>query len=55
MRRSTWQSEEDWKKWLHSAKRSEIQNKIDAITREKTEYKVYETLVGGILPKLRCG
>ena len=49
--RSTWQSEEDWKKWLHSPKRSEIQNKIDAITREKTEYKVYRTRVGGIFPK----
>jgi len=49
--RSTWRSEEDWRRWLHSAERVAIQDKIDAITREKTAYKVYETLVGGIFPK----
>ena len=50
--RSTWRSEEDWRIWFHSAERVAIQDKIDTITREKTEYKVYETLVGGIFPKL---
>jgi heme-degrading monooxygenase HmoA len=49
--RSTWRSDEDWKRWLHSEERVAIQQKIDAITQEKTEYKVYETLVGGIFPK----
>jgi heme-degrading monooxygenase HmoA len=49
--RGTWQSDEDWKRWLNSEERIAIQQKIDAITREKTDYKVYESLVGGIFPK----
>ena len=49
--RSTWQSDEDWKKWLNSEERDAIQRKIDSITGEKTEYRVYEPLVGGIIPK----
>ena len=50
--RSSWQSDEDWKKWLNSEERAAIQRKIDSITGEKTEYRVYEPLVGGIIPKL---
>lgn len=50
--RSTWRSIEDWKKWLHSKERSDVQKKIDAVTAEKTEYRVYEPLVGGILQKM---
>ena len=49
--RSTWQSVEDWKKWLHSQERSEIQKEIDVVSSEKTEYRIYESLVGGIIPK----
>ena len=49
--RATWQSDEDWKRWLHSEERVAIQQKIDALTKEKTEYRVYESLVGGIFPK----
>lgn len=49
--RSTWQSQDQWQKWLHSAERSDIQQKIDDLTGEETEYKVYEALVGGIFPK----
>ena len=49
--RSTWQSIEHWQTWLNSAERTAIQQKIDDITGEKTEYKVYEALVGGIFPK----
>lgn len=49
--RSSWLSDEDWKRWFHSEERVAIQQKIDAITQEKTEYKVYEGLVGGIFPK----
>lgn len=49
--RSTWQSIEDWKRWLNSEERVAIQQKIDTITQEKTAYKVYEALVGGIFPK----
>ena len=50
--RSSWQSEEDWKKWLNSEERSAIQQQIDSITGEQTEYRIYEPLVGGIIPKL---
>jgi heme-degrading monooxygenase HmoA len=49
---STWQSVEYWKKWLLSKERSIIQEKIDTITKEKTEYRIYEPLVGGIMPKI---
>jgi len=48
--RSTWHCHEDWKLWLHSDERVAIQNKIDAIAGVKTEYRVYEVLVGGIFP-----
>ncbi len=46
--RSTWRSAEDWKNWLNSGERTAIQQKIDVITGEKTEYRIYEPLVGGI-------
>ena len=49
--RSTWQSAENWKKWLNSKDRSAIQQQIDSITQEKTVYRIYEPLVGGIIPK----
>jgi hypothetical protein len=28
-----------------------IKRKIDTVTQEKTEYRLYEPLVGGIFPK----
>lgn len=49
--RSSWRSDDDWKRWLNSEERGAIQKRIDTITQEKTEYKVYEELVGGIFPK----
>jgi len=48
--RSTWRSVEDWRAWLHSETRTAIQKEIDAITGEATEYRIYEPLVGGIMP-----
>lgn len=48
--RSTWQSVEDWKKWLRSKERAAINDQIDQLTREKTEYAVYAPLVVGIIP-----
>jgi heme-degrading monooxygenase HmoA len=50
--RSTWHSIEDWKKWLQSKERSAIQKKIDAVTAEETDYRIYEPLVGGIMLKM---
>lgn len=49
--RSSWRSDEDWKRWLHSEERGAIQQRIDTMTQEETGYKVYESLVGGIFPK----
>ena len=50
MVRSTWQSIEDWRKWLHSDERKAINDRIEQLTREKTEYTIYECLVAGIIP-----
>ena len=47
--RATWNSVADWKRWLNSQARKAIQDQIDAITGEKTEYRIYEPLVGGII------
>ncbi len=49
--RSTWNSIEEWKRWLNSEERTAIQRQNDAITEEETQYCVYEPLVGGIIPK----
>ncbi len=45
---STWQSVKSWKDWLQSPERKAIQEEIDRISGEKTEYWIYEDLVGGI-------
>ena len=38
---STWQSSEDWKKWLQSKERNEIQVKIDDLLGGETQYSIY--------------
>ena len=38
---STWQSVEDWQNWLNSTERKAIQENIDRLLGEKTEYEVY--------------
>ena len=38
---STWQSSEDWKKWLQSKERNEIQSKIDEVLGGETQYDIY--------------
>ena len=48
---STWNSLDDWNRWLRSEQRTKIQNQIDDLLGEKTEYRVYEPLVGGIIPQ----
>jgi heme-degrading monooxygenase HmoA len=50
---STWDSLEDWNRWLHSDERKAIQKQIDDLTNETTQYRIYEPLVGGIIPKLQ--
>jgi len=37
-----WQSEFYWEQWLQSKERAEIQEKIDRLLGEETEYEIYE-------------
>ncbi len=39
---STWQSVEDWQRWATSKTRMKLQNQIDAVLNEKTEYEIYQ-------------
>jgi len=48
---STWNTLEDWNKWMHSQERLTIQKKVDELLGEKTFYRYYEPVVGGIIPK----
>ena len=38
---STWQSVDNWNAWLASKQRAEIQEKIDTLLGQKTEYSIY--------------
>jgi heme-degrading monooxygenase HmoA len=38
---STWQSVEQWKAWESNKERAEIQDRIDALLGQKTEYGAY--------------
>ena len=49
---STWNKLDDWYRWLNSKERRELQDQIDELLGEKAEYRLYEPLVGGIIPKL---
>jgi len=50
---SSWNSLDDWNRWMKSPERMEFQDKVDALLNEKTVYHYYETDVGGILPKFQ--
>ena len=39
---STWRSQEDWNAWFTNEQRIHIQNEIDSLLGEKTEYAIYE-------------
>jgi heme-degrading monooxygenase HmoA len=38
---STWESSDDWTKWVESGKRSEVQKKMDTLLGGKTDYEIY--------------
>lgn len=38
---STWRSLEDWKKWVLSKERTEIQKNIDSLLEDKTLCEIY--------------
>ncbi len=48
---STWNSLEDWNKWMHSKERMAIQQQVDELLGEKTVYRYYEPVVSGIIPR----
>lgn len=39
---STWQSLDDWREWVVSRKRIEVQNEIDARMAEESIYEIYQ-------------
>lgn len=39
---STWRSQEDWNAWFNNEQRIRIQQEIDTLLGEKTEYAIYE-------------
>ena len=39
---STWHSVDNWRQWVLSKERKEIQNRIDMLLQEQTEYEIYE-------------
>jgi heme-degrading monooxygenase HmoA len=41
---STWDSLDDWEKWLNSQERILLEDKIDSITGKTTEYATYVQL-----------
>ena len=38
---STWETSEDWKRWVQSNDRQQIQKQIDALLGGKTEYEIF--------------
>jgi heme-degrading monooxygenase HmoA len=39
-----WETADDWKKWLQSKERRDLQGKIDSLIGEKTFYEIFETV-----------
>lgn len=38
---SSWQSSEEWNKWLKSAQRQEVQSQVDDLLGGRTHYEIY--------------
>ena len=38
---STWESSNDWARWVESSQRNDVQEKLDALLGGKTEYEIY--------------
>jgi heme-degrading monooxygenase HmoA len=39
---STWETADDWKKWLQSKERRGIQGQVDSLIGERTFYEIFE-------------
>ena len=51
---STWNSLDDWNRWQQSEERRSLQKKVEILLGEVTEYRIYEPLVGGIIPQFQA-
>ncbi|MCK5487957.1 MAG: antibiotic biosynthesis monooxygenase [Desulfobacterales bacterium] len=38
---STWETVEDWNRWVNSQERAVLQNKIDILLGQETKYEIY--------------
>ena len=38
---STWETSDDWKRWVQSAERQQIQSEIDDLLGGKTNYEIF--------------
>lgn len=45
---SRWESIDDWNRWRQSKQRSAIEQKIEKLTGEKTEYNIYAPMLADI-------
>jgi heme-degrading monooxygenase HmoA len=41
---SKWETADEWKKWLHSEERRDIQGQVDSLIGEKTFYEIFESV-----------
>ena len=39
---SHWESADDWKKWLQSKERRDLQGQVDSLIGERTFYEIFE-------------
>jgi len=46
---STWETVEDWNKWVHSIERAKMDQKIETLTGDKTEYRIYSPMIPGTI------
>jgi heme-degrading monooxygenase HmoA len=51
---STWNSIDDWNRWLQSEQRMALQKQVDDLLGKITQYRIYESLVGGIIPQFQA-
>jgi quinol monooxygenase YgiN len=40
----TWQSADDWKEWAQSNERIDLQEKIDKLLGQPTEYEIFQSI-----------
>jgi heme-degrading monooxygenase HmoA len=42
---SKWETADDWKKWLQSKERRDLQGKVDSLIGERTFYEIFEPVI----------